>query len=46
MIEVNSSNLKDYLYGHGSKFTDKTAEKKFDVIDFVFIEGDPLLLPW
>lgn len=42
----NPSNLDDLLYEINSNYTKKEAAKNFDVLDMVFIIGDPIIKPW
>lgn len=43
---VDNNSIDEYLYEQNSVFTDKQSEKKFDYVDFVFIDGEPDMLPW
>ncbi|CAG9323794.1 unnamed protein product [Blepharisma stoltei] len=45
-IEVDHSSIDTYLYELNAGFSSKDAEKLFDHLDFVFIDGDSNLLPW
>ena len=40
------SKLTDWVYDYDVGFQDKAAVTRFDRLDFVFIYGDPALLPW
>jgi hypothetical protein len=40
------ANLDDTLYEINSSYTKKDAAKNFDMMDMIFIMGDPLLKPW
>ena len=38
--------IDDYLFEAHSKYSKLDAQKMFDCLDFIFIDGDPNLLPW
>jgi len=39
-------NLQDFLYDEGTSFSQPSAGKQFDSLDFVIISGDQHNLPW
>jgi hypothetical protein len=43
---VNYENIDEFLFEPYTGYVDSQAEKKFDYLDFVFIDGEPNLLPW
>ena len=43
---VDSESLSVYLYELNTGFLNKDAEKLFDHLDMIFIDGDASLLPW
>lgn len=43
---VDHNTIDEYLFEQYTEFVDTAAEKKFDYLDFVFIDGDANLLPW
>lgn len=45
-IEVDRSNIDCYLFETVSGYQSRDAEKLFDHLDFVFIDGDANMLPW
>lgn len=46
-IEVRHyTQIDEYLYEENSEFTSIESKKRFDYLDFVFIDGDPNFLPW
>ena len=46
LTSVDYTTIDEYLYEQYSPYTDKQSEKKFDYLDFIFIDGEPDLLPW
>eukprot|EP00347_Sterkiella_histriomuscorum_P014746 403359698 len=42
----NRKDIDDYLYEPESNFTNSEAQKMFDYLDFVMIDGDGNMLPW
>jgi len=42
---VDHDTIDDYLYEINTGFLNKDAEKLFDRLDFIFIDGDANLLP-
>lgn len=44
-IEVDYENIDTYLYELNAGYSSKDAEKLFDHLDFVFIDGESNLLP-
>ena len=40
------TNIHEYLFEAHSKYSKPDAQKMFDCLDFIFIDGDPNLLPW
>jgi len=45
-IVRDRNNLEDYLYDVYNKYENKEAEKGFDNLDFIFVDGEANLLPW
>lgn len=43
---VDYKTIDSYLYEQHTQYVDIAAEKKFDYLDFVFIDGEANLLPW
>lgn len=43
---VDHDTIDEYLYEINTGFLNKDAEKLFDRLDFIFIDGDANLLPW
>lgn len=41
-----ASHLRPWLFQQGSEFSDPVSVTRFDRLDFVFMYGDPKLLPW
>ncbi len=42
----SKDNLEDFLYDEGTSFSQPSAGKQFDSLDFVIISGDQHNLPW
>lgn len=38
--------IDEYLYEQSTAYVDTQSEKKFDYLDFIFIDGEPNMLPW
>lgn len=45
-IEVNHETIDSYLFELNSVYLNRDAEKLFDHLDFVFIDGEANMLPW
>ena len=43
---VDFKTIDKYLYEQNTVYLDPQAEKKFDYLDFIFIDGEPNMLPW
>ena len=43
---ANHTQLADWLYEEGSEFANPVSVTRFDRLDFVFVYGDPAVLPW
>lgn len=43
---VDFETIDEFLFEPSSGFVDSQAEKKFDYLDFVFVDGEANLLPW
>jgi len=46
IIVRDKDNLEDYLYEAYTQYSNVESRKRFDVLDFVFIDGDGNQLPW
>lgn len=45
-IDVDKDSIDTYLYELNTGFLSRDAEKLFDHLDFVFIDGESNMLPW
>lgn len=41
-----ANHLRPWLFEEGTQYSDPVAVTRFDRLDFVFLYGDPALLPW